>query len=204
MRAEAHSEENWVIYPSEKFGSHLTVRPHHRAVGILLSREIMESAPRFSHWLSCTACCGSKVPFWNGRPSMLGSVGTDAALSRLRSLLSSHCSSLLSPLASVPALTESPRCPRSLQLPNLHGWYCIACLQISFTNIFEAKITPSCQSSSIHAAYMAKPAQPSLNEQGTPACARTSLFGIWSCQVMPKILLRQGRWKVLSLRSWRK
>ena len=41
------------------------------------------------------------------------------------------------------------------------------------------------------------------NMLGTPACARTSSFGIRSCQVMPKILLRQRRWKVLSLRSWR-
>ena len=32
---------------------------------------------------------------------------------------------------------------------------------------------------------------------GNPACATTSLFGTQSCQVMPKILLRQRRWKVL-------
>ena len=60
----------------------------------------------------------------------------------------------------------------------------IACLEILFTNIYEAKIRPSCRSSSsgklaieyvsrnsfvIHAAYMAKPAQPTLTEQGEHA-----------------------------------
>ena len=47
------------------------------------------------------------------------------------------------------------------------------------------------------------PSQPSrlllrkANMLGNPACATTSLFGTQSCQVMPKILLRQRRWKVL-------
>ena len=31
--------------------------------------------------------------------------------------------------------------------------------------------------------------------QGTPDCARTSLFGTRSCQVMPKMLLRQQTWR---------
>ena len=37
---------------------------------------------------------------------------------------------------------------------------------------------------------------------GNTTCARTSLFGTRSCQVMPKFLLRQRRWKVLNPRSW--
>ena len=35
------------------------------------------------------------------------------------------------------------------------------------------------------------------------AGARTFLSGTRSCQVMPRISLRQRRWKALSLRSWR-
>lgn len=35
------------------------------------------------------------------------------------------------------------------------------------------------------------------------ACARTFLSRTRSCQVMPRIPLRQRRWKALSLRSWR-
>ncbi len=33
------------------------------------------------------------------------------------------------------------------------------------------------------------------------AWSSTSVFGTWSCQVMPRILLRQRKWKELSLRS---
>ena len=40
------------------------------------------------------------------------------------------------------------------------------------------------------------------NFLGTPARARTSLFGTQSWQVMTKILLWQCRWKVFSLHSW--
>ena len=143
--------------------------------------------------------------------SVLGSVGTDAALSCPPSFLSFHCSFRLSSHA---CLCKKP--------PVISVYsYSSECAQISFTNNFEAKVRPSCWSSSngnlvvqyvlrnssvLHADYMAKPAQPYLNEQGQharcPTCARTSLFGTRSCQVMPKIPLRQRRWKVLNQRSW--
>ena len=143
--------------------------------------------------------------------SVLGSVGTDTALSCPRSFLSSHCSFLLSSHA---CLSNKPPVVSVCS-------YSSECAQISFTNNFEAKVRPSCWSSSngklavqyvlrnssvLHAAYMAKPAQPSLmskeNMLGNPTCAGTCLFGTRSCQVMPKILLRQRRWKVLNPRSW--
>ena len=41
-----------------------------------------------------------------------------------------------------------------------------------------------------------------LNILSILACARTFLSGTRSCQVMPRIPLRQRRWKALSLRSW--
>ena len=106
--------------------------------------------------------------------SVLGSVGTDAALSCPRSFLSSHCSFLLSSHA---CLCNKPPVVSV-------GSYSSECAQISFANNFEAKVRPSCWSSSngklavqyvlrnssvLHAVYMAKPAQPSLNEQGEHA-----------------------------------
>ena len=141
----------------------------------------MESAPRFSQWLSCSACCAVQSDSGSGGSvallqmnAVLRSVGTDAALSRPRSFLSSHCSFLLS---SHTCLCSKPPVISVCS-------YSFECAQISFTNNFEAKVRPSCWSSSngklavqyvlrnssvLHAAYMAKPAQPSLNEQGEHA-----------------------------------
>ena len=66
----------------------------------------MESAPRFSQWSSCSACCAVQSDSRSAgsvavvadelRAWFCGSVGTDAALNRPRSFLSSHCSFLLS------------------------------------------------------------------------------------------------------------
>ncbi|KAF2364532.1 hypothetical protein FHG87_004710 [Trinorchestia longiramus] len=43
----------------------------------------------------------------------------------------------------------------------------------------------------------------SANMLRVPVCARTSLLEMWFCHEMPRILLRQWRWKVFSLRSCR-
>ena len=64
----------------------------------------MESAPRFSQLLSCSACCAvqsdsgssGSVAVVADDAWFCGSVGTDAALNRPRSFLSSLCSFLLS------------------------------------------------------------------------------------------------------------
>ena len=93
-----------------------------------------------------------------------------------------------------------------------------ACLQISLTNIFETKGRPSCRSSSswkLTVEYVLRnspvPSRPvpintsltnEVNIRGTPTWARSSLFVTRSCQLMLKILLRQCRWRALSLRSW--
>ena len=77
----------------------------------------------------------------------------------------------------------------------------IACLQIWFKFTVEYFLR-------ILSMVLTWPSQRSrlwpsnANILGTPACARKSLFRTRSCQVMPKILLRKRRWKVLSLRSW--
>ena len=105
------------------------------------------------------------------------SVGTDAALSRLRSLIPMLLSPLLKRLS---ALTEGLQwrvCSDSFPTCRVD----ISCFKISFPNIFEMKGRASCSSNSsgklaveyvlknssvLHAAGMAKPPQPSLTEQG--------------------------------------
>ena len=61
------------------------------AVGIHLSRETMESVPRFSQWLvAAPAVAVHSDSGSTGFAAFVGSFGTDAALSRLRSFPSPH------------------------------------------------------------------------------------------------------------------
>ena len=105
--------------------------------------------------------------------SVYGSLGTDAAQSRLRFVsLLTHQSAFLE---SKPPVTSV----YSYSFPSCR--VDIACFQISFTNFYEttrrppAGLVPVAQLAVeyvlrnppvLHAADMAKPAQPSLNEQG--------------------------------------
>ena len=175
-------------------------------VGIRLSRETMESAPKFSQWLSCSACCGRAVRFWVSRFCCSCCRSTRTWLCGC-SVLPSHCSFLLSShayLFSKPPVISV--CSYSfpiweLILPAFRVRLQTTTGLVPVVSLLYNGICPSFMP-------LTWPSQPSrlwlskANVLGNPACATTSLFGTQSCQVMPKILLRQRRWKVLSLRSW--
>ena len=104
--------------------------------------------------------------------SMYGSVGTDAAHSRLRlGPLLTRLSTFLDSKPPVPSVY-------SYSFPGCR--VDIPCFQISFTNFYETTSRPPCGYGSSGIARrrvrdMAKPAQPSLNEQGEHG----SYFRLW-------------------------
>ena len=139
--------------------------------------------------------------------SMLGSEGTDAALRRLRSLLSPFLTLLSAVTASLQWLWSAAATSQSagLILPAFRS-----CLQTSLkrrlgrpaglvpvaSSLFSMSL--GIPSSSMRLTWPSQRSQLWLskaNTQGTSDCARTSLFGTRSCQVMPKMLLRQHTWR---------
>ena len=134
--------------------------------------------------------------------SVRGSVGTDAALSRLRSLIPMLLSHLLKRLS---ALTEGlhgqwPVCSDSFPTCRLTFPALRSRLQTSLKwrvglPTVRVPVASSPWSISLRilpsSMRLAWPSHRSLlwqskaNALGTPACARTSLFGTRSCQVMP-------------------
>lgn len=137
-----------VSYPAFQSHSHYLKLP-----GIRLSRWKMESAPWFSQWLSCSACCGCSARFQicrlccrlMFRAWLCGywCCPEPSALSPLLPLLPSPLLTRLTVwLDSKPPVTSI--CSHCFSTSKVD----IACLQISLTNIFETKGRPSCRSSS--------------------------------------------------------
>ena len=107
-------------------------------VGIRQSRETMESALRFSLWLSCSAFCGCTVQFWIGRlccscyrwipPLALWVLVLLLVLPCAVCALSSHPTAPLSSSHTSECLPWQQAFSDSglqLQLPNLLSWYCL-------------------------------------------------------------------------------
>ena len=168
----------------------------------------MESAPRFSQWLSCSACCGCTVRFWIGRLCysycrwILCVALWVLMLPSAVCALSSQCSFLLSLNAWVPwpkassdrsAATASQ--PAGLTFPALRsrlqtslkwrvGLPAVRVPVASSPWSMSLRILPS----SMRLAWPSHRSRLWLskaNALGTPARARTSLFGTRSSQVMP-------------------
>ena len=154
---------------------------------------------------------------------MLGSVGAVVQLCRMRSLQASHWSSLFFSLVWIPVLTAIESNCRGLsaaaasQPAGLMSPAFRSCLQTSVyrrtglpAGLEPVASWPYSMSLTIRPSSMRLtwPSQrkrlwPSkVNKLSILACARTFLSGTRSCQVMPRIPLRQRRWKALSLRSW--
>ena len=134
------------------------------------------------------------------------------ALCSLRCLFSTHCSSLFNSLVWMPTLTASLQLLRSAAVASQSAGLMlpvfISRLQTSLylrtglpTGRDPVVSSPCSMSLGILPSW--RFCDRMANTLRIPACSKTSLFGTWSCQEMPKIRLRQRRWKVLSLRSWR-
>ena len=124
-------------------------------VGIRLSWETMEYAPWISPWLSCSACCDCTVQFWSGRPC--------CSYCRCKQPLASW---MLMPSSAIYTVSSTPTVPLSsacLFGCCLNGespaaaicscgfpvcWVDVACLHISFTDIFVPENRPSSRSGS--------------------------------------------------------
>ncbi len=137
------------------------------------------------------------------------SVGTDSALCRLCCLFSSHWSLLFPSLSFMLVLTASKsagfRLPASRSRLQTY-LYQSAGLPVglvpeaSSPYMMSLGIRPSCirQTWPSQRRRLCESSACILN---VFAWSSTSVFGTRSCQVMPRILLRQRRWKELSLRS---
>jgi len=167
----------------------------------------MESAPRFSQWLSCSACCGCTVRFWIGRLCcsycrwILCVALWVLMLPSAVCALSSQCSSLLSlhawvlwPKVSSDRSAATTSEPAGLTFPALRsrlqtslkwrvGLPAVRVPVASSPWSMSLGILPS----SLRLAWPSHRSRLRLskaNTLGTPAYARTSLFGTRSCQVM--------------------
>ena len=144
-----------------------------------------------SLWLSCSTCCGCTVQSWSA-----SSVAVTAGVvctwlhgcwcCPLPSVLSPHFPLILSLLLTHLNVCLDDRPPTAAVCSYSFPAYWIddACLQISFTYVFEAKNMPSCRSgasgklsiqhvlgdsSILHAADVTKPAQVPLGKQSKHA-----------------------------------
>ena len=141
----------------------------------------MESAPKFSQWLSCSACCGRAVRFWVSRFCCSCCRSTRTWLCGC-SVLPSHCSFLLSShacLFSKPPVISV--CSYSfpiweLVLPAFRVRLQTTTGLVPVVSLLYNGICPSFMP-------LTWPSQPSrlwlskANTLGNPVCATTSLFG---------------------------
>ncbi len=151
---------------------------------------------------------------------LTASLGTDTALCRLLCRFSSHWSFLFPSLSFMLVLTASRQLTWSAVAASKSAGFRLpafrSCLQTSFywSAGLPVGLVPEASSPYV----MSLGIRPSCIWQTWPSqrrhiCERsacilnvfvwssTSVFGTRSCQVMPRILLRQRRWKELSLRS---
>ncbi len=148
------------------------------------------------------------------------SVGTDSAPCRLRCLFSSHWSSLFPSLNFMLVLMASRQLTRSAVAASKSA----GCRLPAFRSRLQTSLY---RSAGLPVGLVPEASSPYMMTLGIlPSCIRqtwpsqrrrlcersacmlnvfawasTSVFGTWPCQVMPRILLRQRRWKELSLRS---
>ncbi len=148
------------------------------------------------------------------------SVGTDSALCRLRCLFSSHWSFLFPSLSFTLVLTASRQLTWSAVAASKSAGFRLPAFRSRLqTSLYRSAGLPVGLVPEASSPYMMSLGiQPSCIRQTWPSqrrrlCERsvcilnvfawssTSVFGTRSCQVMPRILLRQRKWKELSLRS---